>query len=41
MAALTLNAVDVHVSPERAAYNSIRLKYQRLAEKAASNFSGS
>lgn len=41
MAALTLNAVEVHVPPERAAYNRIRLKYQRLAEEAASGFSAS
>lgn len=39
MATLVLNALPVHVPPERVSYNSIRLKYQRLAEAAAENFS--
>lgn len=38
MATLMLNTVSITVSPERISYNSIRLRYQRLAEAAAENF---
>ncbi|KQQ34280.1 hypothetical protein ASF61_22455 [Duganella sp. Leaf126] len=38
MATLMLNTVSITVPPIRVRYNSIRLKYQRLAEAAAENF---
>lgn len=38
MATLTLNATSLTVSTERVSYNSIRLKFQRLAEAAAEHF---
>lgn len=38
MTTLTLPAVSIVVPPERVSYNSLRLKYQQLAEAAAATF---
>lgn len=39
MSTLALTGIEVPISDARASYNKLRLKYQRLAEQAAVNFS--
>lgn len=39
MSTLALTGIEVPISDARVSYNTLRLKYQRLAEQAAGNFS--